>query len=205
MKMVGQEVSRHIFHLKVQDLKKVHSILCSMANRNSVAKNEPIFVINLPFSLLFINLPSNWGFPFLALTAFFLSSSTPVNILMGQQIAPNNASFMSAVMMGLGWGIGGLIMTPIGYFADLIGETGRVHSFEFCENNLNIFRVNLELNPILSSRIKIVENALFNNSGELLNYQQNGPSTHFDTSNNKAVKQVRTIIRRISNRLRHLS
>ena len=40
---------------------------------------------------------------------------------MGQQIAPNNASFMSAVMMGLGWGVAGLVMTPVGYFADLIG------------------------------------------------------------------------------------
>jgi MFS transporter, FSR family, fosmidomycin resistance protein len=82
---------------------------------------EASFLFALPFSLIFINLPSVWGFPFLALTAFFLSSSTPVNILMGQQIAPNNASFMSAVMMGLGWGIAGLVMTPIGYFADLIG------------------------------------------------------------------------------------
>jgi len=82
---------------------------------------EVSFLFTLPFSLIFINLPSVWGFPFLALTAFFLSSSTPVNILMGQQIAPNNASFMSAVMMGLGWGVAGLVMTPVGYFADLIG------------------------------------------------------------------------------------
>ena len=82
---------------------------------------EASFLFTLPFSLIFINLPSVWGFPFLALTAFFLSSSTPVNILMGQQIAPNNAGFMSAVMMGLGWGIAGLVMTPVGYFADLIG------------------------------------------------------------------------------------
>ena len=79
------------------------------------------FLFVIPFSLPFLNLPSIWGFPFLALTGLFLSSSTPVNIILGQRIAPDNASFMSAVMMGLGWGIAGLLMTLIGAVADKIG------------------------------------------------------------------------------------
>lgn len=79
------------------------------------------FVFVLPFALLFINLPSIWGLPFLAIMGFFLSSSTPVNIILGQEIVPTQASLMSSIMMGLGWGVAGLFMTPIGAIADVIG------------------------------------------------------------------------------------
>ena len=82
------------------------------------------FVFILPFAVAFINLPSIWGFPFLAIMGFLLSSSTAVNIILGQRISPNNVSFMSAVMMGLGWGIAGLLMTPLGALADVIGLYG---------------------------------------------------------------------------------
>ncbi len=79
------------------------------------------FVFVLPFALLFINLPSIWGLPFLAIMGFFLSSSTPVNIILGQEIVPTQASLMSSIMMGLGWGVAGIFMTPIGAIADVIG------------------------------------------------------------------------------------
>jgi len=79
------------------------------------------FVFILPLALAFINLPSTWGLPFLAAMGFFLASSTPANIILGQQIAPNNPGFMSALMMGVGWGIAGILMTPIGAIADSIG------------------------------------------------------------------------------------
>ncbi len=79
------------------------------------------FVFVLPLALAFINLPSIWGLPFLAMMGFFLSSSTPVNIILGQEIVPTQASFMSSIMMGLGWGVAGLLMTPIGALADAIG------------------------------------------------------------------------------------
>lgn len=79
------------------------------------------FVFVLPFALAFINLPSSWGLLFLAIMGFFLSSSTPVNIILGQEIVPTQASFMSSIMMGLGWGVAGLFITPIGAIADTIG------------------------------------------------------------------------------------
>jgi len=79
------------------------------------------FVFILPFALTFINLPSLWGLPFLALMGFFLSSSTPVNIILGQECVPSQASFMSSIMMGLGWGVAGLLMMPIGALAGAIG------------------------------------------------------------------------------------
>ncbi len=79
------------------------------------------FVFVVPFALGFINLASIWGLPFLAIMGFFLSSSTPVNIILSQEIVPTQASLMSSIMMGLGWGVAGLFMTPIGAIADAIG------------------------------------------------------------------------------------
>ena len=78
------------------------------------------FVFVLPFALAFVNLPSIWGLPFLAIMGFFLSSSTPVNIILGQEVVPTQASLMSSIMMGLGWGVAGLFLTPIGAIADKI-------------------------------------------------------------------------------------
>lgn len=89
------------------------------------------FVFVLPLALAFINLPSIWGLPFLALMGFFLSSSTPVNIILGQEIVPTQASFMSSIMMGLGWGVAGLVMTPIGAMADKIGLYSTLTSISF--------------------------------------------------------------------------
>lgn len=79
------------------------------------------YIFVAPFALAFLNLPVLWGLPFLALLGFFLQSSTSVNIILGQALAPAYASFMSSIMMGLGWGVAGLLMTPIGALADRIG------------------------------------------------------------------------------------
>ncbi|HDP98247.1 MAG TPA: MFS transporter [bacterium] len=79
------------------------------------------FIFVPPLALLFMNLPGIYGLPFLAAMGFFLSSSTPVNIILGQKISPTNASFMSSIMMGFGWGIAGLLMTVIGALAEKVG------------------------------------------------------------------------------------
>jgi len=68
-----------------------------------------------------VNLPSFWGLFFLALFGFFIASSTSVNIILSQEIAPEQSSFMSSIMMGFSWGISGLLMTLIGAIADRIG------------------------------------------------------------------------------------
>lgn len=79
------------------------------------------FILALPFALLFLNIASIYGLPFLAAMGFLLSSSTPVNIILGQRISPKHASFMSSIMMGLGWGVAGLFMIVIGAIADQVG------------------------------------------------------------------------------------
>jgi FkbM family methyltransferase len=54
------------------------------------------------------------------------------------------------------------------FFADHVGENGAVHSFEFDTDNISIFEKNLELNPLLKPRVKIVPFALWRTSGERL-------------------------------------
>ncbi len=63
------------------------------------------------------------------------------------------------------------------YFAHLAGKTGRVLSFEFMEENLDIFRKNLVLNPTLADRIEIVEQPLWSRSDIKMNFSQSGPAS----------------------------
>jgi FkbM family methyltransferase len=63
------------------------------------------------------------------------------------------------------------------YFAHMVGESGRVLSCEFLEDNLSVYRKNLELNAELASRIEIVQRALWAESGLHLDFIANGPGT----------------------------
>lgn len=63
------------------------------------------------------------------------------------------------------------------YFAGLVGPTGKVYSFEFDPESLEIMRANLALNPHLASRIEVVERALWDRSGETLEFVQAGRMT----------------------------
>jgi FkbM family methyltransferase len=63
------------------------------------------------------------------------------------------------------------------YFAHLVGPAGRVYTFEFDPDNLAIMRVNLALNPQLAARIEIVEKALWEVSGQTLQFALGGRTT----------------------------
>ena len=69
------------------------------------------------------------------------------------------------------------------YFAEKVGPKGRVLSFEFLPNNIEIFQENLKLNPTLKNRIEIVPSAVSNESGKTYFYRDNGPGSSLkDTS-----------------------
>lgn len=63
------------------------------------------------------------------------------------------------------------------YFASLVGPKGKVYTFEFDPESLEILRANLALNPHLASRIEVVERALWDRSGETLEFVQAGRMT----------------------------
>ena len=59
---------------------------------------------------------------FLLFGNFILSSSVPANIVMGQQLLPNNQNLATSFMMGAAWGVAGLLNYPIGMLADQFGR-----------------------------------------------------------------------------------
>ena len=67
----------------------------------------------------------------LAVSGGILSLSTPVNIVVAQELRPDRASAMSGVMMGLAWSVSVLLLIPFGALADLTSTATalRVSSF----------------------------------------------------------------------------
>lgn len=64
------------------------------------------------------------------------------------------------------------------FFAALAGKTGKVFAFEFEPENVSIFKQNMELNKELSERIILEESALWDNSDEILHFNNNGPASY---------------------------
>ncbi|MCK5248058.1 hypothetical protein KAR02_14235, partial [Candidatus Bipolaricaulota bacterium] len=51
----------------------------------------------------------------------FALSATPVGVVAAQECLPGRTGLVSGLVMGLAWGMGGLALTPIGWFADMFG------------------------------------------------------------------------------------
>ena len=74
--------------------------------------------------LAFPPLVAAWYVPYgaamvlLSASGAILSLSTPIYIVVAQELHPNRASAMSGVMMGLAWSVSVLLMIPFGTLAD---------------------------------------------------------------------------------------
>jgi FSR family fosmidomycin resistance protein-like MFS transporter len=65
---------------------------------------------------------SGWAFvAMLAIGGLFLQSTLPVNVTFAQTLAPVSAATVSSIMMGFGWGTGGLTVPFVGMIADRVG------------------------------------------------------------------------------------
>ncbi|OHB80453.1 MAG: hypothetical protein A2V98_26485 [Planctomycetes bacterium RBG_16_64_12] len=73
----------------------------------------------------FLPLIAVWQVPYgaalvlLVVSGGILSLSTPVNIVVAQELRPDRASAISGVMMGLAWSVSVLLLIPFGTLADL--------------------------------------------------------------------------------------
>jgi FSR family fosmidomycin resistance protein-like MFS transporter len=86
--------------------------------RNVIALS---LVIATPF-LFVAPFLGGWHFVVvLALGGVFLQSTLPVNVTFGQSLAPVSAATVASLMMGFGWGTGGLSVPFVGMIADRIG------------------------------------------------------------------------------------
>lgn len=79
------------------------------------------FVLATPLYVAFLLLPPGPGLVSLVAGAFVLQTSTPVNVVLGQELSPRHASTISSLLMGAAWGVGALLIGPLGVFADHFG------------------------------------------------------------------------------------
>ena len=79
------------------------------------------FVGAAPLYVGFLLLPDVPGIACLVAGSFVLQSSLPVNVVMGQELSPRHASTISSLLMGAAWGVGALLVGPVGALADHAG------------------------------------------------------------------------------------
>lgn len=79
------------------------------------------FALAIPFFAAFFVLQGPLAFASLVLGYLFLQSSLPVNVVLAQELSPAHAGIVSSLMMGAAWGLGALLIYPVGEFADRFG------------------------------------------------------------------------------------
>ncbi|MEA1870924.1 MAG: MFS transporter [Candidatus Bipolaricaulota bacterium] len=75
-------------------------------------------VLATPSLLLFLYGPQSISLVVIAVAGLFIFSSTPVGVVAAQELLPGKTGLVSGLVMGLAWGVGGLVLTPIGWLAD---------------------------------------------------------------------------------------
>ena len=81
------------------------------------------FLGSAPLYFGFLALPGTLGLVSLVLGSLVLQASLPVNVAMGQELAPRHSSTISSLLMGAAWGLGALLVGPTGALADAHGLT----------------------------------------------------------------------------------
>jgi FSR family fosmidomycin resistance protein-like MFS transporter len=76
------------------------------------------FALAAPFYVLFFVVPDAWRFLMLVIGYCILQASLPVNVVLGQELSPRHAGIISSLLMGAAWGLGALLLYPIGAIAD---------------------------------------------------------------------------------------
>lgn len=113
------------------------------------------------------------GFPVVLETSMFGVQAT---YQLQQYWAPSNAEARprkgDVVIDG-----GGYLGETALWFAHVVGETGRVMTFELETGALGVLRENLQANPELAARIEINEHALWDEPGRELPILVSGPGT----------------------------
>lgn len=84
---------------------------------------KPVFYITHllipPCMLLLLYLPGNWVYLGSMLAGFFALATLPLGVTMAQKLAPGGKSMASSLMMGLAWGIGGVLIPIAGKLCDI--------------------------------------------------------------------------------------
>lgn len=76
------------------------------------------YASSIPLFAAFLVLPLDSGLPCLLLGYSLLQLALPVNVVLGQELAPRHAGTISSLLMGFAWGVGALLVGPVGWLAD---------------------------------------------------------------------------------------
>lgn len=79
------------------------------------------FIGSAPLFFAFLFLPDAPGLACLVLGSFIVQGSLPVNVVMGQELSPRHSSTITSLLMGAAWGVGALLIGPVGALADAYG------------------------------------------------------------------------------------
>ncbi|MEE8540664.1 MAG: MFS transporter [Desulfobacterales bacterium] len=84
---------------------------------------KPIFFLThalmTPVLILFLYLTGGWVYLGAALAGFFVMATLPLGVAMAQELAPQGRSMVASLMMGLAFGMGGVVSPLVGKLADL--------------------------------------------------------------------------------------
>ena len=72
-----------------------------------------------PFLLAFLLVPGIWIYPATIFAGGFNMASLPLGVVMAQKIAPKGRSMVASLMMGLAFGIGGVLSPIVGKLGDI--------------------------------------------------------------------------------------
>lgn len=79
------------------------------------------------------------------------------------------------------------------YFANKNNNQGKVYSFEFLPENVDIFNKNMELNPQYKDNIELIQRPISDVSGNKLYAVPNGPGTSITTHQQENAIELQTI------------
>jgi len=79
------------------------------------------FLLAYPLLLAFLHSGGWVTLVWLALAGMALAVNNPVIVAHAQDLFPQHAGTASAITMGLGWGVGSLLVSPVGAAADRWG------------------------------------------------------------------------------------
>jgi len=84
---------------------------------------KPVFycthALSMPSLIVLLYAPGNWVYTSAAIAGLFIMATLPLGVAMAQELAPRGRSMVSSLMMGLAFGMGGMMAPITGKLADI--------------------------------------------------------------------------------------
>jgi len=77
--------------------------------------------MTIPFLYLFLLTDGLVSMAFLAIGEMLLLASNPVSVTFAQELFPEHRGVVSGLVMGFAWGVGALLIVPVGWLRDRLG------------------------------------------------------------------------------------